>query len=133
VQGPAGGVAVRQSSHSGAAALVAALDGPLISTSANLAGQPTPTDADGIEAEFAPVLDQLLVLDGGRLPPSPPSTVVDLCGRAPVLVREGAIAWNDGKKARPDECPLVCTGNTAAARWQSRSCATSWNGGIPRS
>jgi L-threonylcarbamoyladenylate synthase len=99
VQGATGGVAVRQSSHPGAAALVAALDGPLISTSANRAGQPTPTDADGIESEFATVLDQLLVLDGGRLPPSAPSTVVDLCGRVPVLVREGAIAWNDVKKA----------------------------------
>lgn len=99
VQGPNGGVAVRQSSHPGAAALVAALDGPLISTSANRSGQPPLADAAAIEAEFSAAGNDLLVLDGGRLPVSPPSTVLDLCGRVPVLVREGAIGWNDVKKA----------------------------------
>ena len=97
VQGSNGGVAVRQSSHPGAVALVAALEGPLISTSANRPGQPPRADGAAIDSEFASA--DLLVLDGGRLRPSPPSTVLDLCGRVPVLVREGAIAWNDVKKA----------------------------------
>jgi L-threonylcarbamoyladenylate synthase len=99
VHGAAGGVAVRQSSHPGAAELVVALDGPLISTSANRSGRAPLADAAGVEAEFGTPGGNLLVLDAGRLPPSPPSTVVDLCGRVPVLVREGAIAWNDVKKA----------------------------------
>ena len=96
--GANGGVAVRQSSHPGAMALVSALDAPLISTSANRPGAAPLPDGAAIEAEFGEPED-LLVLDAGRLPPSPPSTVLDLCGRVPVLIREGAVAWSDVKKA----------------------------------
>lgn len=98
IVGPNGGVAVRQSSHRGAMALVSALDAPLISTSANRSGGVPLSDPAAIEAEFGSA-SELLVLDGGRLQASPPSTVLDLCGRVPVLIREGAIAWSDVKKA----------------------------------
>jgi L-threonylcarbamoyladenylate synthase len=98
VVGANGGVAVRQSSHPGAMALVSALDAPLISTSANRSGGPPLSDAAAIASEFGAGED-LLILDGGRLHHSPPSTVLDLCGRVPVLIREGAVAWPDVKKA----------------------------------
>ncbi len=97
--GANGGVAIRQSSHPGAAELVAALDGPLISTSANRSGRAPLSDPAGVEGEFGPAGDKLLVLDAGPLPASQPSTIVDLCGRAPALVREGAISWSEVRRA----------------------------------
>lgn len=98
VVGTNGGVAVRQSSHPGAMALVTALDAPLISTSANRSGHAPLADGAAIAQEFGGA-SEILVLDAGPLTASPPSTVVDLCGRAPGLIREGAVAWSDVKKA----------------------------------
>jgi tRNA A37 threonylcarbamoyladenosine synthetase subunit TsaC/SUA5/YrdC len=34
-----------------------------------------------------------VLLDGGSTAGGPPSTVVDVTGRAPVLVREGVVPW----------------------------------------
>jgi L-threonylcarbamoyladenylate synthase len=41
--------------------------------------------------EHAVANGALRVLDGGTLKPSPPSTVVDCTGRAPRVIRPGAI------------------------------------------
>ncbi len=67
--------------------------GPLATTSANLHGHPSPTSALGVAEEMAggPVA---LVLDGGECAGSP-STVVDMTGEAPVLLREGALRQSD--------------------------------------
>jgi tRNA A37 threonylcarbamoyladenosine synthetase subunit TsaC/SUA5/YrdC len=37
---------------------------------------------------------RVLVVDGGATPGGTPSTIVDARGDAPVLIRDGAIAWN---------------------------------------
>ncbi len=93
LRGPEGGVAVRWTSHPGAARLVQTLGSPITSTSANRPGQPSLMAAPDIEAAFGPAVTAgaLLVLDAGRLPNSPPSTLVDCTGPAPRLLREGAI------------------------------------------
>lgn len=67
--------------------------GPLATTSANLHGRPSPTSAAGVAAEMAgaPVG---LVLDGGECSGAP-STVVDLTGDVPVLLREGSLRESD--------------------------------------
>ncbi len=93
LRGPEGGVAVRWTSHPGAARLVQTLGSPITSTSANRPGQPSLMDAPDIERTFGPAVADgtLLVLDAGRLPTSPPSTLVDCTGPAPRLLREGAI------------------------------------------
>ena len=66
--------------------------GPLVSTSANRAGGTPPvTCADAVEAIGAAVA---LALDAGR-GRALSSTIVDLSGEAPRLLREGAIAWED--------------------------------------
>ena len=93
LRGPEGGVAVRWTSHPGIAELLARIDAPLTSTSANRTGGPTAPGVAAIVETFAQAVEDgtLLVLDGGTLGNSPPSTVVDCTGTVPRLVREGAL------------------------------------------
>lgn len=62
---------------------------PLVTTSANLSGQGEIESAEEVKSVFAGKVD--LILDGGKTPGGKPSTVVDLTGRKPVLIREGVI------------------------------------------
>jgi len=93
LRGPEGGVAVRWTSHAGAARLIETLGSPITSTSANRPGQPSLMEAPGIERSFAAAVADgtLLVLDAGPLPQSPPSTLIDCTGSRPRIVREGAV------------------------------------------
>ena len=65
--------------------------GPLAVTSANLHGGPTPSTAHGV-AELFPALS--LVVDGGPRPGAS-STVVDMTGAAPTVLREGPISLEE--------------------------------------
>ena len=65
--------------------------GPLAVTSANLHGGPTPCTAQGV-AELFPALS--LVVDGG-LRPGASSTVVDVTGSAPAVLREGPVGLDE--------------------------------------
>ena len=82
--GPDGKVCVRETAHPAARALCLDWGGGLTSTSANLSGKPPAVAARGACLEGVS-----LVLDGGALPPSPPSTVFDPDTRA--VLREGRI------------------------------------------
>ena len=101
LRGPEGGFAVRWTSHRGMAALIGALGEPLTSTSANLPGQPPAPGAAAIVRDFATAIERktLLVLDGGVLGNSPPSTVVDCTQPAARIVREGAITVAELRRA----------------------------------
>ncbi len=66
--------------------LISALGFPLVSTSANRSGHPPLNDPQRIARDF-PGLD--LLIDGGALPPSRGSTVIDLTAVPPALVRAG--------------------------------------------
>lgn len=101
LRGPDGGIAVRWTSHRAIAQLVAALGGPLTSTSANLPGQPPGPGAAAIARDFAPAVEQgqLLVLDGGVLGNRPPSTVVDCTRPQPQIVREGTLSVHELRSA----------------------------------
>ena len=85
-------IGVRCPDHALVRELCAAV-GPLATTSANLHGNPSPTSAIGVAEEMArgPVA---LVLDGGECAGAP-STVVDVTGDAPVILREGALGERD--------------------------------------
>ncbi|MBI2822324.1 MAG: threonylcarbamoyl-AMP synthase [Acidobacteria bacterium] len=65
------------------------LCGPLVSTSANLSGEEPVQDPEESSRQFAQGVD--LFLDAGRLPDSPPSTVVDLRHDPPQILRQGAM------------------------------------------
>lgn len=84
-------VGMRVPDHALARSLLAST-GPLWTTSANRSGEPDALTA-AAAATALPGLDA--VLDGGRAPGGRPSTVVDLSGPRPVLLREGAIAHAD--------------------------------------
>jgi L-threonylcarbamoyladenylate synthase len=101
LRGAEGGIAVRYTSHAGMARLVAALDAPLTSTSANRPGQPPAPGVGGLVATFREAVDAgvLLVLDGGVLGNVPPSTVVDCTGPAPRMVRTGAVPLTELRQA----------------------------------
>jgi L-threonylcarbamoyladenylate synthase len=94
LRGPEGGFAVRWTSHPQVARLVAVLDLPLTSTSANLPGSAPAPGADAILRDFADAVGRgtLLVLDGGVLGNRPPSTVVDCTTPVPRVVRVGALS-----------------------------------------
>ena len=67
----------------------------LTATSANLSGEPASDDPDHVARVFAD-LDVELLLDAGRTPGGPPSTVVEVGGGDEIrLIRPGAIAWED--------------------------------------
>ena len=93
VRGSDGGVAVRVSPHPLVRELVSGVGGPLVSTSANRPGEAPALDAQGAlgAALAAGAGEDLWVLDGGALEPSPPSTIIDCSGPEPVVLREGAI------------------------------------------
>ena len=65
--------------------------GPLATSSANRSGEPETYDADDVAIAFADsdLLDA--ILDGGRVPGGVASSVIDLSGPRPRLLREGAI------------------------------------------
>jgi L-threonylcarbamoyladenylate synthase len=63
---------------------------PLPATSANVTGEAPASDPEDLSQALRESID--LLVDAGPLPPSLPSTVVDLTGRAPQILRAGAIA-----------------------------------------
>ena len=93
LRGPEGGIAVRWTSHAALQRLIATYGDAITSTSANRPGVPPATSAREIREQWSDAIARgaLRVLDGGTLHPSPPSTVVDCTGRAPRVIRPGAI------------------------------------------
>jgi len=93
LRGPEGGIAVRWTSHQALQRLIHAHGEAITSTSANRPGVPPAMTAREIREQWPDALatGRLRVLDGGMLQPSAPSTVVDCTGRAPRVIRPGAI------------------------------------------
>jgi L-threonylcarbamoyladenylate synthase len=83
-----GFIAVRQSSHPTAQALVAGLGRPLTTTSANRAGEPPATTDEAVEEIFA---GRCRVLHGGATAGGAPSTLVRVRGSKLEILRRGAI------------------------------------------
>lgn len=104
LRGPEGGIAVRWTSHPALARLLVAYGEPITSTSANRPGVPPAMAAVEIEQQWRQAITSgmLRVLDGGRLTPSAPSTVVDCMGRRPRVIRPGAIASAVLRESVPD-------------------------------
>lgn len=92
---------VRISSHPLAQQLVAFFGRPISTTSANIHGQSNPYSPEEMLRQFAGQKTQPdLILDSGTLPPTPPSTVIDLSGQSPQRKRQGEIGLNGNSTSR---------------------------------
>ena len=84
-------IAVRSPSHPVARRLLEELGGAAVSApSANRSGHVSPTVARHVAEDFASEQD-LMIIDGGRSEFGLESTVIDLSGRRPVLLRPGTV------------------------------------------
>jgi len=79
-------VGIRIPDNAIATMLVEKLGNPIISTSANVSGRDVISDPGEIDLFMGKILD--LTIDAGMLP-GEPSTIVDLTGDSPALLREG--------------------------------------------
>ncbi|MGD9482322.1 L-threonylcarbamoyladenylate synthase [Streptomyces sp. TRM70308] len=94
-----GTVAVRMPLHPVAIELLTEV-GPMAVSSANRTGHPAPQDCDAAQEMLG---DSVAVyLDGGPTPDTVPSSIVDVTGREPVLLRAGAISADELRKVVPD-------------------------------
>jgi L-threonylcarbamoyladenylate synthase len=84
-----GTIGVRVPSSIACLKLLTLCGSPLTSTSANITGEQPLATVDCIERALGPGID--LFLDAGPMVESKPSTVLDVSGSRPRLLREGAI------------------------------------------
>lgn len=86
-------LAVRIPNHDIARTLIRLAGAPLATTSANLSGGPSPVTAEEVAAQLAGRIP--LIVDGGRCPGGAASTVVDVTGPTPRILRPGPISEAD--------------------------------------
>lgn len=82
--------AVRMPDNPFALALIANSGLPIAAPSANLSGRPSPTDAATVRGEIGNKIP--LIIDGGDTRFGVESTVIDMTGEHPVLLRAGGLA-----------------------------------------
>jgi L-threonylcarbamoyladenylate synthase len=92
-----GKIGIRRPGHPVASALVRAVGGPVTGTSANLSGNRGCSIISEIDPDIAESVD--LIIDAGELKGGTGSTVVDLTGELPVIIREGGISKKEIFKA----------------------------------
>ena len=148
-------IGVRFPKNKIARALIQEIGEPLIATSANKSGEPSPHTAQQVVEQLPGSFARLI--DGGKTELMLDSTVVDLTGDMPVILRKGAQGAEVEKaveKIRSGKCPrkcilIVCTGNSCrspmAEGWLKReiekkglsseievvSCGTGARDGLP--
>jgi len=93
VRGAGGTVALRCPRDHLSHRLLDLIGGPVVSSSANLSGQPPAQTAEEVVRIFGNQLD--LVLDGGPRRGGVPSTLVDVSGQRPRLLRRGVVDVRD--------------------------------------
>ncbi|MER7516244.1 L-threonylcarbamoyladenylate synthase [Streptomyces sp. NPDC126499] len=94
-----GTVAIRMPLHPVAIELLTEV-GPMAVSSANLSGHPAPEDCDAAQGMLGDSVS--VYLDGGPTPGNVPSSIVDVTGKVPVLLREGALSAEELRKVVPD-------------------------------
>ncbi|MET8469470.1 L-threonylcarbamoyladenylate synthase [Streptomyces sp. NPDC006422] len=94
-----GTVAIRMPLHPVAIELLTEV-GPMALSSANLSGHPAPEDCDAAQQMLGDSVS--VYLDGGPTPGNIPSSIVDVTGKVPVLLREGALTADELRKVVPD-------------------------------
>lgn len=94
-----GTVAVRMPLHPVAIELLTTT-GPLAVSSANLTGGPSPATCDAAQQQLGDAVS--VYLDGGVADHAVPSTIVDVTGKIPVVLREGAVSLAQLREVVPE-------------------------------
>lgn len=113
-------IGLRVPAHPWAQALLQAFGGGLAAPSANRFGHVSPTTAQHVRDEFGDAVP--LVLDGGPCPVGIESTIVDLSGVSPRILRPGRIGAD--AMARVLEAPVSAASDGPAAPRVSGSLAS---------
>jgi L-threonylcarbamoyladenylate synthase len=87
-----GKIGIRISSHPIAALLVRQLGAPLTATSANRSGEPENASTAGVINSLGALPDAMI--DGGKTPGQPGSTILDVTASPFRILREGAVPGN---------------------------------------
>lgn len=82
-------VGVRVPNHPVPVTLIRLVRAPLVGTSANRSGEPSPVSAQQVRRSLGGLIE--ILLDGGPAPGGVESTVLDVTSDDPVLLREGAL------------------------------------------
>ena len=86
-------VAVRMPDHPVPLVVTGRLGRPITGTSANRSGEPDLLSVEGVEQQLGDQIDQIIRC--GPTPKGRHSTVVDVTSGAPILLREGAIPFEE--------------------------------------
>lgn len=86
-------IGVRCPSHPDARAIIQSAGVPLAAPSANRSGRPSPTTAEHVREDLDGRVDA--ILDGGMCAVGVESTVVDLTGEIPILLRPGGVTLRE--------------------------------------
>lgn len=89
-------VAVRIPAHPIPLALIDGTGTPLVGTSANVSGRPSPLTASEVYDQLGDEVD--LIIDDGEPCPGTASTIVNIIGEALVILREGTISREEIEK-----------------------------------
>lgn len=90
-------VAIRIPDHPVCLVLIRYLGSPIIGTSANISGEPATLTTDEVKQQLADKVD--FIIDGGKRPAGVESTVVDVTGEVPEILRQGIIPEHEIDKA----------------------------------
>ena len=86
-------IALRMPNHPFIRDLIAALGKPITGTSANISGNdPIHSSSEAAKQWKNKKIAPALVVDGGEITNTEPSTIVDITGNFPIVLREGIIA-----------------------------------------
>ena len=92
-------IAIRIADHPIPIAIVRGLGVAIVGTSANLSGQPSALTAEEVRIQLGDRVD--MIIDGGRCPGGRESTIIDLTGEIPRILRQGPISSEELKKVCP--------------------------------
>jgi L-threonylcarbamoyladenylate synthase len=97
-----GTVAVRIPGHPICLALIQGIGSPLVGTSANISGSYSALTANEVEQQLGDAID--FVIDGGKCPGGNESTIVDVTGAVPRILRQGMIPRHEIERLWSPQC-----------------------------